>query len=76
MNPDIATLPSLFFAAVMSENENGSTIYGNDVYLKENRKNSKIKFPIESTSKMCQVNKYICSFEMISLSVTYAYKLI
>jgi len=40
----------------MSENpESGKSYYGNDVYLIENRKNAKIKFPIECTSKMCQV---------------------
>jgi hypothetical protein len=45
----------------MSENAiNGSVIYGKEVYLRENRKNAKIKFPIECTSKMCQVReKYI-----------------
>jgi hypothetical protein len=52
----IATLPALFFAAVMSENtETGKTLFGNDVYITANRKNAKIKFPIESSSKMCQV---------------------
>ncbi|ODN05639.1 actin [Orchesella cincta] len=49
------TLPALFFASVMSENINsGRMVYGNDVYKPEYRKNAKITFPFECTSKMCQ----------------------
>jgi len=52
-----AMLPALFFSSVMSENEEtGRIIYGNDVYLTGNRKKAKIRFPFESSSKMCQVN--------------------
>lgn len=52
----IATLPALFFASVMSENlTSGKMVYGNDVYKPDCRKNAKITFPFECTSKMCQV---------------------
>ncbi|CAG7718635.1 unnamed protein product [Allacma fusca] len=48
------TLPAKFFCAVMSENEDGTIMYGNEVYLPENRKRAKIRFPFESSSKLCQ----------------------
>lgn len=50
-----ATLPALFFASVMCENlSTGARIYGNEAYHLEHRKNAKITFPFECTSKMCQ----------------------
>lgn len=55
-----ATLPALFFAAVTSQNDqDGTVIYGNDVYLRENRKTAKLKFPFEASSKMCQVKNVV-----------------
>lgn len=68
-----ATLPALFFAAVMSENDKGDVFYGNDVYLRENRKNAKIKFPIECTPKMCQVTWILFHlyYEVVQLSIAF-----
>lgn len=44
----------------MSEHEEtGRLLFGDEVYLPENRKKAKIRFPFESTSKLCQVCFYL-----------------